>query len=626
MAKQSAPIDRRKGAKIRNFRSRLLTGTVKTVLFPLTAVYAAILWLWSVPFKLADALRRAKNPFLCADALERCLEEHDPAVSAWDLYCCFRDRGLGRGASLFNAHYVRLTERATGKKTAEAAAPEGIPQHPAGWYREGTASSRTFAAFRLRAAEWWIRVLGYLPLRLRRNFSEFGRAMESSKSAVGGAARFFRRRAGVIVPLLVGIAVGVFIAYYAALPLTLTVKVGGETIGCVESREELAEAIRETEGAVSDASGAFFKLPQTISYSLSKSLRPKYLSKKELVEALGVYTADFLREGYALDVDGTLAAARENTGNGEIALLNDTRILYQNCPVEAFLSDEELEALLLPSDAADTTGTVLELSAYRPKTLPVARSLEAGEAYSYTLSYGEEEEVRPESLSLVYGGTRKETEVEAIPYGTTYRESDTVYVGAQYLYQKGVPGEKVVTYLVQFSGETEYAREVESEETQKEPIEQIVLIGTRALPQSGESETGAKVKRVFIPPVYGEISSPFGLRDMDKDGILESGHSGIDIPAPYGTPIYAAQSGIVLEAGETGNSYGTAVRIQHENGLSTYYAHLSSVTVRVGQSVSQNQMIGTVGTTGYVTGPHVHFEVRLASGEQVDPQDYLIGK
>jgi murein DD-endopeptidase MepM/ murein hydrolase activator NlpD len=98
-------------------------------------------------------------------------------------------------------------------------------------------------------------------------------------------------------------------------------------------------------------------------------------------------------------------------------------------------------------------------------------------------------------------------------------------------------------------------------------------------------------------------------------------HEGIDIGAPYGAPIGAADGGTVIYAGWLGG-YGNLVVLDHGNGLSTAYGHQSDIVVGVGQSVAQGQLIGYVGSTGHSTGPHLHFEVRV-NGSPVDPLGYL---
>ena len=124
----------------------------------------------------------------------------------------------------------------------------------------------------------------------------------------------------------------------------------------------------------------------------------------------------------------------------------------------------------------------------------------------------------------------------------------------------------------------------------------------------------------FVWPTSGPITSPFGYRIHPIFG-TQIYHSGIDIGVDTGTPIVAADSGVVIEAGWLGG-YGYAVVIDHGNGLSTLYGHNSDLAVSPGQSVQQGQVIAYAGSTGYSTGPHCHFEVRV-DGSPVDPMGYL---
>jgi murein DD-endopeptidase MepM/ murein hydrolase activator NlpD len=118
----------------------------------------------------------------------------------------------------------------------------------------------------------------------------------------------------------------------------------------------------------------------------------------------------------------------------------------------------------------------------------------------------------------------------------------------------------------------------------------------------------------FIWPVNAAITSPFGWRWGRM-------HEGVDLGAAYGTPIAAAAAGVVIYAGWEGG-YGNLTVIDHGGGLATAYGHQSRIAVSVGQSVSQGETIGFVGSTGHSTGPHLHFEVRV-NGEAVDPLGYL---
>ena len=118
----------------------------------------------------------------------------------------------------------------------------------------------------------------------------------------------------------------------------------------------------------------------------------------------------------------------------------------------------------------------------------------------------------------------------------------------------------------------------------------------------------------FIWPVSGPITSPFGMRW----GTL---HPGIDIGVPTGTPIHAAAAGTVIYCGWM-SGYGNLVMIDHGGGLASLYGHQTRVAVSCGESVAQGQLIGYSGCTGFCTGPHVHFEIRV-NGSPVDPLGYL---
>ncbi len=130
---------------------------------------------------------------------------------------------------------------------------------------------------------------------------------------------------------------------------------------------------------------------------------------------------------------------------------------------------------------------------------------------------------------------------------------------------------------------------------------------------------GVSVKRALMKtPVDGaRLSSGYGMRKHPVLGYNKM-HKGLDFAAPTGTPIYASGDGVVEEAGTKG-SYGKYVRIRHRNGLHTVYAHMHRIKVKKGQRVQQKDIIGTVGSTGRSTGPHLHYEV-LVNRKQVNPR------
>ncbi len=121
-------------------------------------------------------------------------------------------------------------------------------------------------------------------------------------------------------------------------------------------------------------------------------------------------------------------------------------------------------------------------------------------------------------------------------------------------------------------------------------------------------------------PVIGVLRSSFGGRSDPFSG-EGAFHTGIDVSTPTGTPVHATADGVVQSAGWSGR-YGKLVIIDHGNGLETYYAHLSQFMVVPGQEVNSNQIVAMTGGTGHVTGPHLHYEVRVG-GTPVNPIKYL---
>lgn len=118
------------------------------------------------------------------------------------------------------------------------------------------------------------------------------------------------------------------------------------------------------------------------------------------------------------------------------------------------------------------------------------------------------------------------------------------------------------------------------------------------------------------------LTSPFGYRVSPISGKWKL-HAGIDLAAPVGSKVYACKRGIVKTATEGNPIYGTYIIIDHGNGMTSTYAHLSKLNVNKGASVRQGQIIGLVGTTGMSTGPHLHFEIRK-NGSPTDPEK-LVG-
>jgi murein DD-endopeptidase MepM/ murein hydrolase activator NlpD len=127
---------------------------------------------------------------------------------------------------------------------------------------------------------------------------------------------------------------------------------------------------------------------------------------------------------------------------------------------------------------------------------------------------------------------------------------------------------------------------------------------------------GTSVSNGFIWPARGVLTSGFGWRWGRM-------HRGIDIAAPVGTPIVAAAAGVVEFSGWNSGGYGYMIDIRHADGTRTRYAHNSRLLVRVGDRVDQGQHIAAMGSTGFSTGPHVHFEIHVPNQGTVNPMSLL---
>lgn len=191
-----------------------------------------------------------------------------------------------------------------------------------------------------------------------------------------------------------------------------------------------------------------------------------------------------------------------------------------------------------------------------------------------------------------------------IPYDTNYVTDGNLYRGQSQVVKSGEYGINKITREVTKVNGVEVASSVLSSEIVKQPVTRILAKGTKELVGTGR----------FMWPSGGVISSAFGSRGREF-------HKGLDIAAPIGSPIYAADSGTVILAGRY-YDYGKLVIIDHGNGYTTYYGHCSSIFVSEGETVTKGQKIAAIGMTGQTTGPHVHFEVRK-NGSPVNPLTYL---
>lgn len=196
---------------------------------------------------------------------------------------------------------------------------------------------------------------------------------------------------------------------------------------------------------------------------------------------------------------------------------------------------------------------------------------------------------------------------EAIDYKTVTKKSNNYYEGETVVIQAGKKGKaRVTARLTKQNGKT-VAREDISVETIKEPVNKVVVKGTKPVPPKKGTGT-------FRKPVNVGVYAGYGMRWGRM-------HYGLDYAAPTGTPIYAADGGTVTYAGWSG-AYGYTITIDHGANKKTLYAHCSRLFVSAGTKVYKGQHIAAVGSTGRSTGPHCHFEIFI-NGANVNPSYYV---
>ncbi len=199
---------------------------------------------------------------------------------------------------------------------------------------------------------------------------------------------------------------------------------------------------------------------------------------------------------------------------------------------------------------------------------------------------------------------KQETYKEDYYADVVYEDDSNMYIGESEVMQEGQAGTHTVTDLVTYKGDMEYKREQLQETVQVAAVAQVVKRGTKSKPT------------YMYPCTNWPITSRFGYRW----GRL---HAGTDVGVPTGTTVRASRAGQVTVAGWLGG-YGNCVMIDHGDGVTTVYGHLSEVTVSVGEYVDQGERVALSGNTGRSTGPHLHFEIRI-NGVCVDPEPYLQG-
>lgn len=234
------------------------------------------------------------------------------------------------------------------------------------------------------------------------------------------------------------------------------------------------------------------------------------------------------------------------------------------------------------------------------------------------LHIGDKVKIDDEVPFLSVSITRTETyTVDTVPFETETYQTNDYYEGTSKEMQTGQTGQNSVTANVTYVNGQEVSRDITKVVTIREPVKQIIAIGTAPTP-AGTVKTGTAAFGKFLWPVNGGYISQWSHWDGGY-----AGHKGIDIAGlRYGTPVYAGAGGVVTFSGWSGG-LGYCVMIYHEDlGVTSIYAHNSTLYVKKGQRVRQGECIAGAGSTGDSTGVHVHFGIQV-NGVSVNPKAYL---
>lgn len=183
-----------------------------------------------------------------------------------------------------------------------------------------------------------------------------------------------------------------------------------------------------------------------------------------------------------------------------------------------------------------------------------------------------------------------------------------------------------ITKNIKQSDELDFSYVSVDERTLSENIEYIstqISISSLKMSILKDMVNSDRTESNYIPELYGDINSSFGYR-IDPVSGDHSIHKGVDIRKPYGSPIYAPATGIVIFSGWYGD-YGNVIEIDHGNGYTTLFAHNSSNLVNVGDIVKRTTIIARVGDTGKATGPHMHIEIKK-NGVTINPSKYTLAE
>ena len=358
----------------------------------------------------------------------------------------------------------------------------------------------------------------------------------------------------------------------------LNVKIDGEIVGTLADTEALEAVLYTAEETAQNILGNDVDLSYRVSYSLRFISAAETAHLDEMKVELGILEqVDGIGVSYAVLLDGVPVGHVTDMEEIETLMEERTQALMEDGVISVtFLADLSFEVEVVEEEQ------IFDLDEMHDFIF--ALSVEIVEELSYT---------------------------QEIPYITTIIYDDTLFIGEYEIIQVGEIGEAEIFAQVTTIDGHEIQHTILETKTLTEALSHIVREGTLERPITASFGE-------YIWPTQGRLSSGFGPRRVS---VGSSNHQGIDISAPAGTAVIAADGGEVIFAGWMGG-FGNLIQIRHDNDHVTFYAHLSSMAVDVGERVYRGQFIGGVGMTGTASGNHLHFEIRI-NGTQVDPIPHL---
>ena len=382
-----------------------------------------------------------------------------------------------------------------------------------------------------------------------------------------------------LVPMAAAVALLVVsVHYWTTFTLAYEVNLNGNNVGFVTSEAVFEDACNLLSDRMVDA---VYAAPEDVEYNLT------------LISADAVNNADEVCANIVDATDTIQPAVGLYADSRLVAVCADETTLQQALDgvVAQYTVDGENQTVSFANDIQFIRGLY---PAYKVQTSPDPDRLAA---------------------ALTVQLTVRETYKQPIAYETKEQYDSTRYKGYKGVVTKGENGIEQVKALVTYVNGLETDRQIESITVLKQPVTQVVAIGTKQYTRSSAADNGETLLWPVVGADASNISSVYG----DNRG--DHMHKGTDILSPRYTPIVASEDGVVIEVGG-GSGYGNYCIIQHEGKLSTLYSHCDSVAVTEGQRVKRGEYIACVGDTGRASAYHCHFEVRV-NGEAVDGRPYL---